>query len=130
MTESNEKPKLKFNQDGLVAAIIQDARTGEVLMQAYMNRQAFDKTLETGLCHFYSRSRGKLWLKGEESGHTQKVKSVHLDCDSDAVLIKVEQKGGACHMGYRSCFFTELDPASRAARPVGERVFDPKKIYK
>ncbi len=130
MSPDTGEPKIKFDQAGLVPAIVQDAGTGEVLMQAFMNREALDKTLETGKCHFYSRSRGKLWIKGEESGHTQAVRGVFLDCDSDSVLIKVEQKGGACHKGYRSCFFVEVDPKSRMTRTVGKKVFDPKKVYK
>ena len=90
----------------------------------------FDKTLETGKCHYYSRSRGKLWLKGEESGHTQSVKAVFLDCDSDSLLIKVGQKGGACHTGYKSCFFTQVEPRDRTTREVGKKIFDPKEVYK
>ncbi|MCC6451185.1 MAG: phosphoribosyl-AMP cyclohydrolase, partial [Candidatus Aureabacteria bacterium] len=91
---------LKFDEKGLVTAVMQDAGTGEVLMVAFMNAEALAKTLETGLAHFWSRSRGKLWLKGESSGHVQKVKEVRVDCDADAVLLKIEQKGGACHAGY------------------------------
>jgi len=130
MTKRAQEPKINFDSSGLVPAIIQDVRTGEVLMQAYMDREALEKTLATGKCHFYSRSRKKLWLKGEESGHTQAVREVRLDCDSDSLLVKVEQKGGACHLGYRSCFFVQVDPKSRMRRVVGKRVFDPKKVYK
>ena len=98
---------LKFDANGLVPAIVQDATSGEVLMMAWMNREALDRTLETGKTHFFSRSRNKLWLKGESSGHVQHVKSIRLDCDGDTLLIQVEQVGAACHEGYYSCFFRE-----------------------
>ncbi len=100
---------VKYNADGLVPAITQDIRTDEVLMLAYMNEEALRKTIETGLVHYYSRSRQKLWLKGETSGHYQKVRSISIDCDGDTLLIKAEQTGAACHTGHRSCFFTRLD---------------------
>ena len=96
--------QLKFNNDGLVPAIAQDVSTNEVLMLAYMNQEAFDKTLETKLAHYWSRSRKKLWLKGETSGHIQHVKSIKIDCDNDTILLKVEQEGVACHTGEYSCF--------------------------
>ncbi len=98
----------KLNQDGLIPAIIQDYKTSEVLMLAYMNRQSFEQTLKTGKMTYYSRSRGKLWMKGETSGHYQYVKSLHLDCDNDTILAKVKQIGAACHTGARSCFFKPL----------------------
>ncbi len=119
--------KVKFGHDGLVPAIIQDASSKEVLMMAYMNRKALEKTLKTGKTHFYSRSRRKLWLKGETSGHIQKVRGVYYDCDMDTLLVKVSQKGGACHEGYRSCFFRKGN-GSRV-RLVGKRLFDPRKVY-
>src|SRR5580658_5001065 len=100
---------LKFDGNGLIPAIIQDAATGQVLMMAWMNRDALNKTVETGKTHFFSRSRNKLWLKGESSGHVQAVKSISTDCDADVLLVKVEQTGAACHEGYYSCFFRELD---------------------
>lgn len=120
---------LKFDEKGLVTAVMQDAGTGEVLMVAFMNAEAFAKTLETGLAHFWSRSRGKLWLKGESSGHVQKVKEVRVDCDADAVLLKIEQKGGACHAGYRSCFYRRLKEDG-GYETAGEKVFDPGTVYK
>jgi len=123
-------PEIKFDERGLAPVIIQDVDNGEVLMQAYINREALEKTLETGKCHYYSRSRKKLWLKGEESGHTQEVRSIYLDCDNDCILIKVKQKGGACHVGYRTCFFTEVDLRTRMTRRVGKKIFDPGKVYK
>ncbi len=100
--------EVKFDERGLAAAIIQDYRTGEVLMLAYMNREALEKSLTTGLATYWSRSRGSLWTKGETSGNFQRIKSVSLDCDGDALLLKVEQVGNACHTGYHSCFFREL----------------------
>lgn len=97
--------KLKFNADGLIPAIIQDAANGRVLMMAWMNRESVEKTVETGKTWFWSRSRKKFWMKGESSGHTQSVKDIAFDCDGDTLLIQVEQTGAACHEGYRSCFF-------------------------
>ena len=114
---------------GLVPAVAQDADSGEVLMLAWMNQAAFEETLRTGRACYYSRSRGKLWRKGEESGHVQEVRGVYIDCDADAVLLKVRQIGGAaCHEGYRSCFFRKAEGGD--LRVVGERVFDPKQVYK
>ena len=98
----------KFDDKGLVCAIAQDVYTGEVLMQAYMNKEAIDKTISTGIAHYYSRSRQGLWKKGETSGHIQKVKKILCDCDSDCLLLLIEQVGAACHTGNRSCFFTQL----------------------
>jgi phosphoribosyl-AMP cyclohydrolase len=113
---------------GLVPAVAQDAETGEVLMLAWMNREAFEETVRTGRAVYFSRSRNKLWRKGEESGHVQEVVGVYVDCDADTVLLKVRQVGGAaCHEGYKSCFFRRLDGAELTV--VGERVFDPKKVY-
>jgi phosphoribosyl-AMP cyclohydrolase len=113
---------------GLVAAIAQDADTGEVLMIAWMNREAFAETVRTRRAVYYRRSRDRLWRKGEESGHVQEVKGVFIDCDGDAVLLKVKQVGGAaCHEGYRSCFFREL--VDGELKTIGERVFDPKAVY-
>lgn len=113
---------------GLLPAIAQDAATGEVLMLAWMNREAFEETLRTGRACYFSRSRNKLWRKGEESGNVQRVESVFLDCDADTILLKVEQIGGAaCHEGYSSCFFRQL--VGDEVRVVGERVFDPAAVY-
>ncbi len=100
---------VKYNADGLVPAVTQDIRTDEVLMLAWMNEESLRKTIETGKVHYYSRSRQKLWLKGETSGHFQAVRSISVDCDGDTLLIKVDQTGAACHTGHRSCFFTRLD---------------------
>lgn len=106
---SNILEMVKFNADGLIPAVTQDIRTDEVLMLAYMNEESLRKTIETGKVHYFSRSRQKLWLKGETSGHFQQVRSISIDCDGDTLLIKVEQTGAACHTGHRSCFFTRLD---------------------
>lgn len=114
---------------GLLPAIAQDAQTGEVLMMAYMNPESYAETLATGRAVYYSRSRNKLWRKGEESGHVQQVQAIFVDCDADTILLKVEQLGGAaCHEGYRSCFFRQVTPAGLAV--VGQRVFDPQAVYK
>jgi phosphoribosyl-AMP cyclohydrolase len=113
---------------GLVPAIAQDADTGAVLMLAWMNRDAFEETVRTRRAVYFSRSRNRLWRKGEESGHVQEVKEIYIDCDGDTVLLKVKQVGGAaCHEGYASCFFRRLDDGEYAV--VGERVFDPKAVY-
>jgi phosphoribosyl-AMP cyclohydrolase len=120
--------EIKFDIHGLVPAIIQDHKTGEVLMMAWMNRTSLQKTIETGKTHFFSRSRNKLWLKGESSGHVQHVKSIRTDCDADVLLVAVEQVGAACHEGYRTCFFRERD-AGGHLQVIGERVFDPGKVY-
>jgi phosphoribosyl-AMP cyclohydrolase len=119
---------IAWNQDGLVPAIAQDTHSGEVLTLAWMNRDALERTSQTLLAHYWSRSRGRLWQKGEQSGHLQRVREIRLDCDNDAVLLLVEQVGGiACHTGRRRCFFQRLeDGAWRAVEPV---IKDPKAIY-
>jgi phosphoribosyl-AMP cyclohydrolase len=114
--------------NGLIPAIAQDAESGDVLMLAWMNREAFEETVRTGRAVYFSRSRNRLWRKGEESGNVQEVVAVHIDCDGDTVLLKVRQIGGAaCHEGYKSCFFRKLD--GDRLETVGERVFDPKSVY-
>jgi phosphoribosyl-AMP cyclohydrolase len=114
--------------DGLVAAVIQDATTGRVLMVGFMNEEAFRKTVQTGYAVFYSRSRNKLWLKGETSGHRLVVKEISTDCDRDAVLLKVEAQGpGVCHEGYQSCFFRQLDRDQW--KVTEERAYDPNAVY-
>ena len=115
--------------DGLLPAIAQDAATGQVLMLAYMNQESYDETLRTGRAVYFSRSRNKLWRKGEESGHVQEVKAVYLDCDADTILLKVRQVGGAaCHEGYASCFFRQVTP--EGLKVIAERLFDPREVYK
>ena len=121
--------ELKFDQAGLIPAIVQDIESNEVLMVAFMNRQALQRTIESGRACFWSRSRQEYWVKGETSGHTQTVKSVAIDCDGDALLVKVEQRGGACHVGYRSCFFREVSSDGNSSRIVGEKVFNPEEVY-
>lgn len=111
--------------DGLVPVVVQDVCTRDVLMVAYANAQAVELTRETGFAHYYSRSRKKLWKKGEESGHLQRVLRVLVDCDEDCILYEVEQSGAACHMGYRSCFFRTIE-----GEIVAEPVFDPDMVYK
>ena len=121
--------QLKYDGNGLVPIIVQDATNGEVLMMAYANREALEKTLATGKIHTYSRSRGRLALKGESSGHFQLVKSIRTDCDRDVVLFKVEQLVAACHEGYRSCFFREYQPAGDDWKITATKAFDPEKVY-
>jgi phosphoribosyl-AMP cyclohydrolase len=116
-------------QGGLVPAVVQDANDSTVLMLAYMNAEAFEKTVETGLATYWSRSRNELWVKGKTSGHTQEVKELLIDCDNDTVLLKVVQKGGAaCHTGQRSCFYRRLENGQ--LETISEPVFDPKEVYK
>lgn len=116
-------------QGGLVPAIVQDHKTKEVLMLAYMNKKAFEETLRTKRACYYSRSRDKLWRKGEQSGNIQNVKEIRIDCDGDTVLLKVEQVGGAsCHLGYRSCFYRKI--ADGVLIEDGVKIFDPKEVYK
>ena len=119
-----------FEKTPLIPVIAQDAATGDVLMLAYMNREAYEETLRTRRVCYYSRSRNKLWRKGEESGNVQQLRELYFDCDADTLLVKVEQVGGAaCHEGYPSCFFRRVDPATGEVATVGERVFDPKAVY-
>ncbi len=113
----------------ILPAIAQDADTNEVLMMAYMNKEAFEETLQTGRAVYFSRSRNRLWRKGEESGHVQTVVGVYIDCDADTILLKVHQKGPACHEGYRSCFFREMKHGSEPV-VIAERMKDPDEIYK
>ncbi len=113
---------------GLIPTVVQDSNTGEVLMLAFMNEEAWQETLKTGKATYWSRTRQKLWVKGESSGHVQMVKEIRIDCDNDTVLLKVEQVGGAaCHTGYRSCFFKKVE--GKFVREIGEKIFDPKEVY-
>ena len=128
MTQSATEVPDFSRPDGLITAVAQDANTGEVLMVAHMNRAAFDETLATGRAVYFSRSRRRLWRKGEESGNVQRVHSVFVDCDGDVVLLKVDQVGGgACHEGYRSCFFRHVTPDG--LKIIAERQFDPDQAY-
>lgn len=122
--------KLDFEKgNGLIPAIVQDNKTSEVLMLAYMNEQAFNETIKSGNATYYSRSRNTLWKKGGTSGHVQHVKEIRVDCDNDTVLLKVEQAGGAaCHKGYKSCFFSKVEGNDLII--VESKIFDPKEVYK
>lgn len=120
-----------FSKTELIPAIAQDAVTGDVLMMAWMNAESYEETLKTGRVVYFSRSRQKLWRKGEESGNVQELKAMYFDCDADTLLVKVNQIGGAaCHEGYRSCFFRRVDPETREVSVEGDRVFDPASVYK
>ena len=120
-----------FSKSELLPVIAQDDASGEVLMLAYMNQTAWEETLRTGRVCYYSRSRQKLWRKGEESGNVQEVKSIFFDCDADTILVRVNQIGGAaCHEGYKSCFFRKIDPKTGGFEVIGQRLFDPKTVYK
>ncbi|HOC01222.1 MAG TPA: phosphoribosyl-AMP cyclohydrolase [Verrucomicrobiota bacterium] len=121
--------ELKFNAEGLIPAVIQEESTGRVLMLAWMNRGALEKTLELGQTVFWSRSRRKLWIKGETSGHVQRVKSVAFDCDGDTLLIQVEQAGAACHEGYKSCFYRAAEDGGLRIRITEPRLRTPDEIY-
>ncbi len=124
-------PGPDFSRNELIPAIAQDAETGDVLMMAWMNAEAYAETLKTNRAVYFSRSRQKLWRKGEESGNVQELKAIYFDCDADTLLLKVHQIGGAaCHEGYRSCFFRKIDPATGEFSVEGERVFDPAEVYK
>jgi phosphoribosyl-AMP cyclohydrolase len=123
-------PDFKYNADGLIPAIVQDAASHRVLMMAWMNAASLARTLETGFMHYWSRSRQKEWLKGESSGHTQRVLRWFADCDRDTLLFEVEQKGGACHTGYESCFFQRLDESGMPMPITEQKVFDPAEIYR
>lgn len=119
---------IKFDSNGLVPAIIQDYRNGEVLMLAYMNRESVLKSLSSGITCFFSRSRQSLWVKGESSGHVQAIKEIFIDCDRDALLFKVDQAVAACHTGYRSCFYRKVE--GEELKTVGIKVFDEEAVYK
>ncbi len=118
----------KFNADGLVPAIVQDHSTNEVLMMGWMNRAALDQTLATGLATFYSRSRGKMWVKGESSGNTQEVVEARIDCDQDTVLLRCKSRGPCCHVGYRSCFYREITGPGELST-VEDKAYDPAAVY-
>ena len=121
----------KFDDNGLIPAIAQDAKTGQVLMVAFMNREALDLTIQTGYATYFSRARRKLWKKGEESGHLQKVERILVDCDQDCLILKVTVDTGQCHAGYQSCFYRALKKgSSKELEFIAKKVYDPKKTYK
>jgi phosphoribosyl-AMP cyclohydrolase len=122
--------KLKFDAHGLIPAIVQEHGSGRVLMMAWMNRASLEKTVATGKTHFWSRSRQKFWMKGEESGHIQTVKDIAFDCDGDTLLIQVDQVGAACHEGYKSCFFRSIDGDGAAFKVTEPLLKPPADIYK
>ena len=129
--EENAEFMPKFDDNGLIPAIAQDALTGQVLMVAYMNRQALDVTIQSGHATYYSRSRQKLWKKGEESGHRQKVQQILVDCDQDCLIIKVSVDAGQCHVGYQSCFYRALkENTEKQLVFIEEKVYDPEETYK
>lgn len=119
----------KINGKKLATAIAQDYETDEILMLAFIDEEAYDKTVQTGLAHYYSTSRNSIWFKGEESGHTQKVMEILFDCDKDAVLFKIRQNGGACHTGHYSCFYQKLSSDKNSLEDVGKTVFNPDETY-
>jgi len=121
--------KLKFNPDGLIPAIVQEQSSGRVLMMAWMNRASLESTLKTGKTHFWSRSRKRFWMKGEESGHTQTVKDVAFDCDGDTLLIQVDQIGAACHEGFKSCFFRSVEGDGSTFKVTEPQLQKPEEIY-
>ena len=127
--ETTDKLDIKFDDQGLVPAIVQDIDSGEILMMAWMNEAALRQTLDVKKATFYSRSRGKMWIKGESSGHVQEVVEVRVDCDQDLVLLKCKSHGPCCHVGYNSCFYRVAD-ADGSLKVVEQKVFDPEKVYK
>ena len=118
-----------FEKNELIPAIAQSEEDGQILMLAYMNKEAYLETLRTRRVCYFSRSRQSLWRKGESSGHVQHLKHIYYDCDGDTILVKVKQEGAACHVGYRSCFFTEVDLSSGESKVVEKPIFDPKEVY-
>jgi len=130
-TEENVEFVPKFDNNGLIPAIAQDATTGQILMVAYMNREALDRTIQTRRATYYSRSRKALWKKGEESGHAQQVEQILVDCDQDCLILKVNVDAGQCHVGYQSCFYRALkDGTDNKLEFIAEKVYDPKEAYK
>lgn len=120
--------RLKINGENLIIAVAQDFETSEVLMVAYMNQEAFNKTIQTGTAHYWSTSRDKLWLKGESSGHVQKVQEILTDCDKDAIVLKIKQEGAACHEGYYSCFYRKIE-YNGTLKIIKEKIFQPENVY-
>jgi len=127
--ETTNEPTIRYNDQGLVPAIVQDIDTGEVLMMAWMNEAAVRNTLESRKATFYSRSRGKMWVKGESSGHVQEVVEMRTDCDQDTILLRVNAHGPACHAGFNSCFYRNWNAQTDKLDVVEEKVFDPDKVY-
>lgn len=128
--ESGDQLAVKYNDQGLVPAVVQDVETGEFLMMGWMNEAALRQTLATRKATFYSRSRNKMWVKGEDSGHIQEVVEARVDCDQDVVLLRCKSHGPCCHVGYKSCFYRAIDNPQGHLTFVEKRVFDPKVVYK
>ena len=129
--EASQRFTPKFDENGLMPAIAQDAKTGKVLMMAYMNREALDLTIQTGYAVYFSRKRRRVWKKGEESGHIQKIEQILIDCDQDCLLLKVRAEGGQCHVGYQSCFYRALKKgSSKKLEFIAKKAYNPAKIYK
>ena len=123
--------QLKFDSDGLIPAIAQEEKSGEILMMAWMNRESLRATIETNRATYWSRSRKKFWMKGEESGNIQEIRSIHIDCDGDAVLLKVNQIGGAaCHTGHRTCFYRKIVDGGQNFKESNDIIFDPNTVYR
>ena len=122
--------ELRFDKDSLIPAVAQDVETGEVLMVAYMSRASLEKTIKTRLAHYWSRSRREIWKKGATSGHIQEVQGIYIDCDGDTLLLRVKQKVGACHKGYRSCFYRKFDIETDSLKEIAKKVFNPEDVYK
>ena len=120
----------KFDKDGFIPAVVNDHKTNEVLMFAFMNKESLAKTIELGEAVYWSRSRNELWHKGATSGHTQKIVEIQTDCDQDCLILRVIQKGGACHVGYQSCFYRKWEPGDKSLKIYREKVYDPKDVYK
>lgn len=120
---------VKFDQNGLVPAIVQCVETGKVLMMAYMNKESLEMTLKERKACYWSRSRQKFWIKGESSGNVQKVEQICIDCDGDTILLKVQQKGGACHVGYHSCFYRQVEADNETMTICDKKMFDPEEVY-
>ena len=121
----------KFDDNGLISVVAQDSQTGQILMVAYMNRQALELTIQTGYATYFSRSRQKLWKKGEQSGHVQKVEQILIDCDQDCLILKVAVDAGQCHVGYRSCFYRALKKnTNKKLEFIADKVFNPQKTYR
>lgn len=127
--ETGTLPDIRYNAEGLVPAIVQDATSGEIMMLAWMNEAALAHTISTGKATFYSRSRQKMWVKGESSGHVQRVVEIRVDCDQDTVLLRVQPAGPACHVGYPTCFYRAYEADGQSLKFVADKAFDPDKVY-
>ncbi|MFA5423533.1 MAG: phosphoribosyl-AMP cyclohydrolase [Phycisphaerae bacterium] len=128
--EEGNELRPKFDDKGLITAVAQDAKTGQILMVAYMNEESLKLTIATGIATYYSRSRKKLWKKGEQSGHIQKVEQILIDCDQDCIVLKVSVDAGQCHVGYQSCFYRAIDGKGSTLKFISQKVYNPNETYK